>query len=69
MDITLNNLPEHIDTNKATITVNELLAVKRFTFRMLVVKVNGKLVKKDEYSMATIKDGDDVQVIHLISGG
>ena len=69
MDITLNNLPEHIDTNKAAITVNELLAFKHFSFKMLVVKVNGKLVKKAEYSMATIKDGDDVQVIHLISGG
>lgn len=69
MDITLNNLPEHIDTHKAAITVNELLAIKRFTFKMLVVKVNGKLVKKNEYSIATIKDGDDVQVIHLISGG
>ncbi|HDP75273.1 MAG TPA: sulfur carrier protein ThiS [Bacteroidales bacterium] len=69
MDITLNNLPESIETNKATITVTELLAIKRFTFKMLVVKVNGKLIKKDEYSIATIKDGDDVQVIHLISGG
>jgi len=69
MEIILNNLPEHIDTSKAAITVNELLAIKRFTFKMLIVKVNGRLVRKDEYSTATIKDGDDVQVIHLISGG
>jgi len=69
MDITLNNIPEHLETGKAVITVSELLAIKRFTFKMLVVKINGKLIKKNEYSSATIKNGDDVQVIHLISGG
>jgi len=69
MDITLNNIPEHLETGKAVITVNELLAIKRFTFKMLVVKINGKLIKKNEYGIATIKNGDDVLVIHLISGG
>ncbi len=69
MNITLNNLPETIDTQKAAITISELLAIKRFTFKMLVVKVNGRVVRKDEYSMTTIREGDDVQVIHLISGG
>lgn len=69
MDIILNNIPEHIDSPKASITVSELLAIKRFTFKMLVVKVNGKLIKKDEYTSAIINNGDDVQVIHLISGG
>ncbi|MDI3528139.1 MAG: sulfur carrier protein [Tenuifilum sp.] len=69
MDIILNNQAEHLETNKATITVSELLAIKNFTFKMLVVKINGKLVKKDEYATATIQDGDNVQVIHLISGG
>jgi sulfur carrier protein ThiS len=26
-------------------------------------------VKKDDYDMAVINDGDDVHVLHLISGG
>ena len=46
MVITLNNRTEKID--KAYITVNELLELKNFTFKMLVVKINGKLIKKDE---------------------
>jgi sulfur carrier protein ThiS len=36
---------------------------------MLVIKINGVLVKKTEYESALIHDGDDVHVLHLISGG
>ncbi|MFA6400813.1 MAG: sulfur carrier protein ThiS [Salinivirgaceae bacterium] len=67
MEILLNNRPEVIEGN--LLTVNELLAVKKFTFRMLVIKINGELVKKDNYSNALIKNGDNVTVLHLISGG
>ncbi len=67
MKITLNNLPEVID--KETLTVAELLDYKRFTFRMLVVKINGKPIRKEDYATTSINEGDDVQVIHLISGG
>ena len=67
MKITLNNRPETIDTEK--FTVNELLKYKTFTFRMLVIKINGQLIKKDQYDTATIVDGDVVVVMHLVSGG
>jgi thiamine biosynthesis protein ThiS len=69
MDITVNGIPEHVETTKASITVDELLRLKKFSFRMLVVRVNGELIRKENYSTATIAQGDDVQVIHLISGG
>jgi thiamine biosynthesis protein ThiS len=36
---------------------------------MLVIKINGSLIKKEDYDKAVIKDGDNVDVIHLISGG
>ena len=67
MKIILNNTPEFID--REHITVDELLKLKNFTFKMLVVKINGRLVKKNEYDAAYIGDGDDVMVLHLISGG
>jgi len=69
MNLILNHSPEVIVTNEQAITVAELLKIKTFTFRMLVVKINDAVVKKDDYSTATIRDGDNVQVIHLISGG
>jgi sulfur carrier protein len=50
-------------------TVADILRIKNFIFRMLVVQVNGKIVKRPDYATTTIPDGADVQVIHLISGG
>lgn len=67
MKITLNNCPEIIDREQ--ISVKELLALKKFTFKMLVIKINGRLIKPNEYETATIRNGDDVMVLHLISGG
>jgi len=67
MKITLNNRPESFD--KEEMTISELLDDKNYTFKMLVVKVNGKLVKKDSYNREVIHDGDDVSVLHLVSGG
>jgi thiamine biosynthesis protein ThiS len=67
MNIILNNRPESFKANK--LTVNELLKVKNFTFRMLVIKINGNLIKKTEYDTSTISDGDKVMVMHLVSGG
>lgn len=67
MEITLNNNKEIIQ--EENITVAELIRIKNFTFKLLVTKVNGQLVKKDERDKVFIHEGDDVMVLHLISGG
>lgn len=67
MDIILNNRNESFDADQ--LTINELLAIKNFTFKMLVVKVNGELVRRRDFDIAIVKDGDDVMVLHLITGG
>jgi len=67
MEITLNNRKEIFEAE--TMTVTELLQIKNFTFKMLIVKINEKLIRKEEYSSAIISDGNQVMVLHLISGG
>ena len=67
MKIHLNNRDEEFE--KEQLTINELLEEKNFSFKMLVIKVNGTLVKKNEYETHLINNGDDVMVLHLISGG
>jgi thiamine biosynthesis protein ThiS len=69
MEITLNHNREVIDTDKLLLTVNELLAIKKFTFELLIVRINGILIKKENYSSATITNGDIVEVIHVFGGG
>ena len=67
MKILLNNNPEVLTGD--AMTVSELLRHKNFTFKMLVIKINGTLVKKSEYDTAIIREADVVHVLHLISGG
>jgi thiamine biosynthesis protein ThiS len=67
MNITLNNNPETF--KETSITVSYLLQWKNFTFKMLIIKINGNLIQKSDYETTTIQDGDDVSVLHLISGG
>jgi thiazole synthase/sulfur carrier protein len=67
MIITLNNRIEEVDA--INISVNELIKYKNFTFRLLVTKVNGQLVKTAERDQIIVMEGDIVEVLHLISGG
>jgi len=69
MKITLNNREEILDTNKSILTITELFELRKFSFKNLVVKINGRLIKWDEYASASFKEGDKVDVIHMISGG
>ena len=50
-------------------TVSDLLDRMRYTFPHIIVKVNGEVVRREEYATHTIPDGADVRVIHLIAGG
>ncbi len=67
MNISLNNRPESFEQD--ALTISEILKLKNFTFRMMVVKINGQLIKKNGYQTSKVTDGDDVQIIHMISGG
>ena len=50
-------------------TIRDVLKVMNYTFRMLVIKIDGQLVRKADYDSTLVPDGADVMVIHLISGG
>ena len=67
MKITLNHTQESFDAE--FLTLAELIRLKNFTFRMLVTKINGQVVKTEDRDKTTVKEGDKVEVIHLISGG
>ncbi|MCA1741755.1 MAG: sulfur carrier protein ThiS [Bacteroidales bacterium] len=67
MNITLNNEPLTIEGE--SITVEKLLELKKYTFRLRTVKVNGRLLDRGSYGEEVINDGDSVQVIYLMSGG
>lgn len=69
MNLIINHNPEVLETSQQIITVAELLKIKSFTYKMLIVKVNDTLILKDDYSTTHVKEGDNVMVIHLMTGG
>ncbi len=50
-------------------TIQDLIRKLNFTFPMLVVTVNGKVVMKDQWDTYEVKDGDMVRILHMIAGG
>lgn len=67
MNIILNNRTQSFEQNN--LTVAQLLLIMKYSYKMLIIKVNNELVKKDQYESFKINDGDNVEVIHLMSGG
>jgi thiamine biosynthesis protein ThiS len=67
MKITLNNRIEYFEEDG--LTFEELFLIKKFSFKMLVTKLNGQHVKKEDRGTTQIHEGDDVTVLHLVSGG
>ena len=69
MKIVLNNREEFLETIKQSLTISELLVLKNYSFKSLVIKINGDLIKREKRETASFREGDQVEVIHLISGG
>jgi len=67
MKILLNNREEEFGAG--TLTVSEMLKQKKFSFRMRIIKINGVLIQKDMYDETYIREGDNVLMLYLMSGG
>jgi thiamine biosynthesis protein ThiS len=67
MKIILNNREEEFEVDG--MTVSEMLDLKKFTFRMKIVKINGELISRDNYNTTIIHERDNIQMFYLMSGG
>jgi sulfur carrier protein len=50
-------------------TITRVLEVMHYTFRMLVIKVDGRLIQRSEYAATEVPAGADIRVIHMVAGG
>jgi thiamine biosynthesis protein ThiS len=50
-------------------TIEDLLKRLKFTFPLIIVKINGKHIPRDSYHEVIIQDNADIKIIHMISGG
>ena len=51
------------------LTIKALMDEKGFVFHRIIVKLNGKVLEEANYADTALKDGDDVQAIHVFAGG
>ncbi|MCH5209577.1 MAG: sulfur carrier protein ThiS [Oscillospiraceae bacterium] len=63
--ITLNGKQE--SENFATVT--ELLEKRGYRREIIVVEINGIIIKKEDYDTTAIKDGDTIEIVHFMGGG
>lgn len=50
-------------------TVSQLLRRMGYVFPLVVVKINDKIIPKNDFSNVVVPDKSKIAVIHMISGG
>jgi sulfur carrier protein len=50
-------------------TIDDVLKKKKYSFRLITVVVNGEVIPREQYSTYKVEDGDNIDVIHIMSGG
>ena len=50
-------------------TIKDLLKRMKYTFPLVVVKINNKVVPRKDFSDVVVPDKSKVAVVHMISGG
>ena len=68
MKIILNKKETELE-GYSEISVSKLFEIMKFSFPMIIVKINGTIVKKKDYKKTKVGEGDNVSAFHLISGG
>ncbi|MCD6331950.1 MAG: sulfur carrier protein ThiS [Bacteroidales bacterium] len=67
MNLVINNRRETVPDDIRTI--KDLLDFKKFSFPRIIVRINGKLIRKPAYPETVIRENDRIEAIHMISGG
>jgi sulfur carrier protein len=67
MKILLNDREEEFETD--SITVAEMLILKKFSYKLRIIKINGALISRELYDTTIINEGDVVHMLYLMSGG
>ncbi|MFZ4617464.1 MAG: sulfur carrier protein ThiS [Rectinemataceae bacterium] len=65
--ITVNFQSEAYDVPGMSLTA--LIERKRWSFPLIIARINGQLIERSDYGTAMLADGDDIELYHLVSGG
>ena len=65
MRVIINGKPEEVRGG----TVQELLKAKDIEPQMVAVELNSKMLDREELSLATLHDGDTIELLFYMGGG
>jgi len=65
--IVLNHCPEEFPED--SLTIRQVLNRKSWSFPLIIVRVNGVLVERKDWDSTSIRDGSELDLHHLLSGG
>ncbi|OQB22782.1 MAG: bifunctional sulfur carrier protein/thiazole synthase protein [Firmicutes bacterium ADurb.Bin182] len=51
------------------ITVQDVIEKMNYIYPKLIVKVNDRLIEKQDYANTPLYENDDVKIYHLLAGG
>lgn len=64
--ILLNGKPRELE---ATMTVAALLTALGVSPRLVAVAVNGEVVRRSDWPVTLVRDGDTVEIVRAVGGG
>jgi thiamine biosynthesis protein ThiS len=67
MKIIVNRIAE--EHPEESLTIRQILDRKGWSFPLIIVRVDGRLVERADYGTTQVRDGADVDLYHLVSGG
>lgn len=50
-------------------TVTDVIVAKKFAFPVLIVKIDGVYIPRENYDVTPVPDGSLLDIIHLVGGG
>jgi sulfur carrier protein len=65
-ELTVNGV-KHTVSDRATVT--QLLEALKIVPERVVVEVNLTILKRAEHASTTLKEGDQVEIVHFVGGG
>lgn len=52
-----------------SLSVRAILDIKHWSFPLIIARLNGELVRREAYSETMVREGDRLELYHLVSGG
>jgi sulfur carrier protein len=69
MKLTVNGKPRDVEATNGELPLPAFLERYGVNPRLVAVAINGDVIPKGQYAGATVREGDNVEVVRMVGGG